>query len=204
MSDSGLYSYSKGFCLVLSGPSGAGKTTIGRLLTNQDSSVVQSISVTTRKMRPDEKDGEDYHFTNPDDFKLKISQGKFLEWVEVYDGIFYGTLHESINKIMSAGKIALMVIDVRGGKVVKKLLPDATLVFLIPPSVDVLAERLKKRGFDTEEEINNRLNQAQAELRCLPDYDYAVENNNDKQQITVDAIFGILGAERCRISRWEH
>ena len=205
MSDSAPYDApaSKGFCLVLSAPSGTGKTTIGQLLTAGDSSIVRSISMTTRPRRRNETDGEDYYFTNWDDFKAKIIQGEFLEWAEVYDGVLYGTPRASVERIIRSGGVALLVIDVQGGRAVKAIFPEAVLVFLVPPSLDSLAGRLKKRGLETEDQIQKRLKKAKAEMKYLPAYDYGVDNNDGKQQETVDAIRGIIAAERCRISRWE-
>ncbi len=205
MSDSVPYgpSASKGFCLVLSAPSGTGKTTIGQLLTAGDSSIVRSISMTTRPKRSKEKDGEDYYFTTPDDFKTKIRQGAFLEWAEVYDGLLYGTPREAVKWIIGSGDVALLVIDVQGGRAVKAIFPEAVLVFLIPPSLDSLASRLRERGLETEDQIQSRLKKAKAEMRYLPAYDYGVDNDDGKQQETVDAIRGIIAAERRRINRWE-
>lgn len=205
MSDLTSYSHTitKGFCLVLSAPSGTGKTTIGQLLTARDPSVQKSISMTTRSKRPNEKYGEDYYFTTPDDFKAKINQGNFLEWAEVYDGVLYGTPRGAVQEIIQSGNIALLVIDVHGGRAVKAIFPEAVMVFLIPPSLDSLTRRLKRRGLESEEEMQERLDKAHSELRYLPAYDYGVENDDGKQQKTVDAICGIIAAERRRITRWE-
>ncbi len=205
MSDAVPYgpSASRGFCLVLSAPSGTGKTTVGQLLTSGDSSIVRSISMTTRPRRSNEKDGEDYYFTAPDDFKTKIRQGAFLEWAEVYDGVLYGTPREAVQRIIRSGEVALLVIDVQGGRAVKAIFPEAVLVFLIPPSLDSLASRLRQRGLETADQIQNRLKKANAEMRYLQAYDYGVDNDDGKQQETVDAIRGIIAAERRRINRWE-
>ncbi len=205
MSNSAPYgpSASKGFCLVLSAPSGTGKTTVGELLTAGDATIVRSVSMTTRPMRSTEKDGEDYYFTSPDDFKTKILEGAFLEWAEVYDGVLYGTPREAVERIIRSGDVALLVIDVQGGRAVKAIFPEAVLVFLIPPSLDRLSKRLKQRALETEDEIRNRLNKVHTEMRYLPAYDYGIDNDDGKQQQTVDAIRGIIAAERRRISRWE-
>ena len=194
---------SKGFCLVLSAPSGTGKTTVGELLTAEDSTIVRSVSMTTRSKRPNEKDGEDYRFVNADEFKAKIRQGAFLEWAEVYDGVLYGTPRDTVERVIQSGDVALLVIDVQGGRAVKAIFPEAVLVFLIPPSLDCLSRRLKQRGLETDDQIHRRLSKARAEMKYLPAYDYGVENDDGKQQLTVDAIRGIITAERRRISRWE-
>ena len=194
---------SKGFCLVLSAPSGTGKTTVGELLATGDSTIVRSISMTTRTKRPNEKDGVDYHFVSADEFKAKIRQGAFLEWAEVYDGVLYGTPRETVERVIRSGDVALLVIDVQGGRAVKAIFPEAVLVFLVPPSLDSLSKRLKRRGLETDEQIRKRLIKARAEMKYLPAYDYGVDNEEGKQQSTVDAIRGIIAAERRRISRWE-
>lgn len=205
MSDFGTpgRSDSKGFCLVLSAPSGTGKTTVGELLTAEDSTIVRSVSMTTRSMRPNEQDGVDYRFVSADEFKAKIRQGAFLEWAEVYDGVLYGTPRDTVEQVIRSGDVALLVIDVQGGRAVKAIFPEAVLVFLIPPSMDCLSRRLKQRGVETDDQIHRRLIKARTEMKYLPAYDYGVENDDGKQQLTVDAIRGIITAERRRISRWE-
>lgn len=205
MSDFGTpgRSDSKGFCLVLSAPSGTGKTTVGELLTAEDSTIVRSVSMTTRSKRQNEKDGVDYRFVSADEFKAKIRQGAFLEWAEVYDGVLYGTPRDSVERVIRSGDVALLVIDVQGGRAVKAIFPEAVLVFLIPPSLDCLSRRLKQRGLETDDQIRRRLIKARTEMKYLPAYDYGVENDDGKQQLTVDAIRGIITAERRRISRWE-
>jgi len=196
-------SASQGFCLVLSAPSGTGKTTVGELLTTGDTSIVRSVSMTTRAKRPNEKDGVDYHFVSPGEFKAKIRQGAFLEWAEVYDGVLYGTPREAVEGVIRSGDVALLVIDVQGGRAVKAIFPEAVLVFLVPPSLDSLSRRLKQRGLETDEQIRKRLIKARTEMKYLPAYDYGVANDEGMQQSTVDAVRGIIAAERRRISRWE-
>lgn len=193
----------RGFCLVLSAPSGTGKTTIGELLTAGDSTIVRSVSMTTRKKRANERDGIDYQFVSAEEFKEKIRRGVFLEWAEVYDGVLYGTPRDAVERIIRDGGVALLVIDVQGGRAVKAIFPEAVLVFLIPPSLDSLSRRLNQRGLETDHQIRKRLDKARTEMKYLPAYDYGVDNEEGKQQSTVDAIRGIITAERRRISRWE-
>ena len=159
--------------------------------------------MTTRTKRSNEEDGVDYHFVSTDEFKAKIRQGTFLEWAEVYDGVLYGTPRETVERVIRSGAVALLVIDVQGGRAVKAIFPEAVLVFLVPPSLDSLSRRLKQRGLETDEQIQKRLIKARTEMKYLPAYDYGVDNDEGKQQSTVDAIRGIIAAERRRISRWE-
>lgn len=192
----------KGFCLVLSAPSGTGKTSISRLLLASDPAITRSISMTTRSPRSDEADGRDYHFTTPDGFRAMIAAGAFLEWAEVH-GDLYGTPHSLIEQIIDKGRIALLVIDVKGGQAIKSIFPDAVLVFLMPPSLKNLEQRLRARGTESDAVIEKRLNEAQFELQYVSEYTYGIVNEEGRQQQTVDAIRAIVTAERCRISRWE-
>lgn len=192
----------KGFCLVLSAPSGTGKTSVSRLLLASDPAITRSISMTTRSPRADEADGRDYHFTAPNEFRTMIAAGAFLEWAEVH-GDLYGTPRSLIEQIIEQGCIALLVIDVKGGQSVKSIFPDAVLVFLIPPSLENLEQRLRARGTESDAVIEKRLNEAQVELQYVTDYTYGIVNEEGRQQQTVDAIRAIVTAERCRISRWE-
>ena len=173
------------------------------MLTAEDPTIVRSVSMTTRSKRPNEKDGVDYHFVSADAFKAKIHQGDFLEWAEVYDGVLYGTPRDAVEGVIRSGDVALLVIDVQGGRAVKAIFPEAVLVFLIPPSLDCLSRRLKQRDLETDDQIRRRMTKARTEMKYLPAYDYGVDNQEGKQQLTVDAIRGIITAERRRISRWE-
>ena len=193
---------STGFCLVLSAPSGTGKTTISDSLLASDASIVRSISMTTRPRRTHEEEGEDYYFATPDRFKALIEEGEFLEWADVH-GYLYGTPRSPIDCIILKGQIALMVIDVQGGQSVKSISPETVLVFLIPPSMDSLSNRLRQRRTEPEEMIQIRLKNAKVEMQHLPHYTYGVVNEDGKPQEAVDAIRAIISTERCRISRWE-
>ena len=191
-----------GFCIVLSAPSGTGKTTIARALLEADTTIERSISMTTRARRSHEIDGEDYIFTTEPMFRSLIDQGQFLEWAEVHSDL-YGTSRASVETIIRDGRIALMVIDVQGGQSIKTVFPDAVLVFLMPPSIESLANRLRKRGTEDESVIQSRLAQAEIEIRYSSQYTYGVVNEDGKKQQAVDQIHAIIAAERCRINRWE-
>ncbi len=191
-----------GFCIVLSAPSGTGKTTIARALLEADTTIERSISMTTRARRSHEIDGEDYIFTTEPMFRSLIDQGQFLEWAEVHSDL-YGTSRASVETIIRDGRIALMVIDVQGGQSIKTVFPDAVLVFLMPPSIESLANRLRKRGTEDESVIQSRLAQAEIEIRYSSQYTYGVVNEDGEKQQAVDQIHAIIAAERCRINRWE-
>ena len=191
-----------GFCLVLSAPSGTGKTTVSKSLLDSDTTIVRSVSMTTRPRRPNEEEGKDYAFTTTEHFNVLIEEGGFLEWAEVH-GCLYGTPRLPIEQIIRKGDIALLVIDVHGGQRVKSIFPDAVLVFLVPPYMDSLSNRLRKRRTESEETIQTRLEDAKVEMKYLPHYTYRVVNEDGKSQKAIDTIRAIITTERCRISRWE-
>ncbi|MBT5872022.1 MAG: guanylate kinase [Candidatus Latescibacteria bacterium] len=191
-----------GFCLVLSAPSGTGKTTIAQALLESDPHVKRSISMTTRASRTGEVDGEDYIFTTQSSFRTMVEEGGFLEWAQVHSD-YYGTPSAPVKDTINSGGISLLVIDVQGGQSVKAIFPDAVLVFLVPPSMESLERRLNARGTDDESVIRKRLSQAETELGYLAEYTYGVVNEDDQQEKTVAKIQSIIAAEHCRVNRWE-
>lgn len=184
--------------LVVSGPSGVGKTVICRELLEADSTLVRSISATTRPPRPEEMDGVDYVFWDEDRFRRGIEKGEFLEWAEVY-GHLYGTPRQPIEQHLAEGMSPVLNVDVQGGRSVKRLRPDAVLVFLVPPSAAELEARLRGRGTDPEDVIEGRLATAVLEMKEWVHYDYLVAN--DELGVAVAAVQAILRAERARVSR---
>lgn len=166
--------------IVFSAPSGSGKTTIVRhLLEQTDLPLAFSISATTRAPRGAEKEGEDYYFLSPEAFKSKIEKGEFLEYEEVYPGLFYGTLASEVKRLWNENKAVLFDIDVMGGISIKKSFPDETLtVFVQPPSIETLEERLRSRNTDTEETLQIRLSKAQQELDQAQAFDEIVINDD--------------------------
>ncbi|GAB4131628.1 guanylate kinase [Thermopirellula anaerolimosa] len=181
--------------VVLSGPSGVGKTTVAeRLLRESPVPLVKSVSATTRPPRPGEVHGVDYFFLTPDEFFRRREAGEFLETAEVFgNGIWYGTLRDSVVRLLQDGKWVLSVIDVQGAIAVRKALPDAVSIFLLPENPTVLLERLRGRGTEDEETVRLRLQRAEEELRLADHYRYRVIN--DRVEDTVARICGILAFE---------
>jgi guanylate kinase len=165
------------FCLVVSAPSGAGKTTIIKKVMEEDDRFDFSISTTTRQKRTGEVEGKSYSFINRDEFKKLIEEDAFIEWAEVH-GNLYGTLKKEIDRIRALGKIPLFDIDVQGGASLKSRLKSSVLIFIIPPSLEVLEQRLRNRKTDSDEQIKIRLANAVGELAHYGIYDYIIVNNN--------------------------
>lgn len=183
----------EGILLVLSSPSGGGKSSICRAVLSADPRMAYSISVTSRRPRGDEVDGSDYHFVSEDEFARLIEQGAFYEWARVH-GNFYGTRRDTIEEKLAQGRDVVMDLDVTGGLNIKKANDKAVLVFVLPPSLQVLEERLRRRNTDCEEVIQQRLINARYEINFAEKYDYAVVNED--LQSTISNIRRILEAER--------
>lgn len=168
----------KGKLIVLSAPSGSGKTTILRHLMNfPELNLEFSISCTTRAPRGEEQNGKDYYFISPEEFKEHIHNGDFVEWEEVYRDNFYGTLKSEVERIWAEGKNVIFDIDVAGGLRIKHKFPEETLaVFVKPPSVDELKRRLKERSTESEDKINMRIAKAHVELATAPQFDKIIKN----------------------------
>lgn len=166
--------------IILTAPSGAGKTTVkSKLLAALTKELSFSVSATTRKIRGNEQEGIDYHFTNEEVFKKLIEKKAFVEWEMVYPGLYYGTTVEEMNRIWSEGKLPVLDIDVKGALNVKKQFGDLVLsIFIEPPSIAVLKERLEKRGTDTAENILTRINKATEELQYKGQFDQVVLNDD--------------------------
>lgn len=188
---------SKGKLLIVAGPSGAGKATLVRALLAADSKVQLSISFTSRAAREGEADGRDYHFVSREEFLAMVNRGEFLEHAEVH-GNLYGTSQKWINDTMAAGQDILLELDVQGAQQVRKLFADAIGIFILPPSSDVLEQRLRGRGTDSEEAILRRLANARGEVARVSEFDYVIVNQHIDE--AVRDIVGIVRAERCRVS----
>ncbi len=188
----------KGLLVVLSGPSGSGKDTILTELEKRERDVKISISMTTRKPREWEVDGIHYYFVNEDFFKRKIEEGQILEYAQ-YGNSFYGTPKNPVDTWLSEGKTVILKIEVQGAEKIRKLYPDSVSIFLMPPSMKVLEERLRKRESEDDDEVARRLSSAVGEIRKSVDYDYYVVN--DVVNYAVSDICAIIQAEKQRTSR---
>lgn len=168
-----------GKLIILSAPSGSGKTTIVKSLLTKDFNLEFSISATTRSIRGDEKHGVDYYFLSPDEFREKISSNELLEWEEVYTNKYYGTLKSEVERITAQGKNVVFDVDVIGGLNIKRMFPNNSIaIFIQPPSLEVLKSRLITRAIDEPEVIIQRLNKAKEELNYAKYFDYIVVNND--------------------------
>ena len=186
----------RGLMLVLSSPSGAGKSSISRRLLESDNNLSLSISATSRKRRPGEVEGKDYNFVTPEDFQIMIHENRFLEYAKVFDH-YYGTPAEQVIETLGRGNDILFDIDWQGTQSLKaKARDDLVSVFILPPSYRELEIRLKKRNQDTDQEVAKRMSKAADELSHFPEYDYIVINNDLEE--SVKQIHAILMAERRR------
>jgi len=193
--------YKPHLVIVISGPSGSGKSTVINALCKADETLQLSVSATTRKPRPGEKDGVDYHFLSKAEFEKSIQQGKFLEWAEYGDNL-YGTLKSEIADAREAGKDAILEIEVKGSLDVRdqNLAPARSiLIFIVPPSFAILEKRLRRRDTESESELKQRLDIAKSEVRMIRHYDYWVSNPQGAIKQAVQHIQTIITAERSRI-----
>lgn len=184
--------------VVLSSPSGGGKSTIAHRVLAERPDAGYSVSATTRAPRGTEAEGIAYHFLTPADFEARVQAGEFLEHA-VYNGNRYGTLVAEVRRVTQGGRHVLLDIEVVGARLVRQRFPDAVLIFVVPPSGRVLAERLRGRGTDDERVVAGRLEQALEELAAATEYDYVVVN--DDLEEAVRAVHAILDAEARRTSR---
>ena len=187
----------KNFCIVLSSPSGAGKTSISKRLLQKDRKLALSISCTTRPRRKGEVNKKDYIFISDEDFKKQIKKGKFLEQASVF-GYRYGTLAQTVNNFFKKKRDVLFDIDWQGFQQLKQSGMDVVGIFILPPNKKELIRRLKKRGRDTSEEMKKRMSLAQDEISHFPEYDYVVVNDN--LNLCVSKIQNIINAERFKKS----
>ena len=188
----------RGILIVLSGPSGAGKGTICAALRQQMPNLVYSVSMTTRAPRVGEEEGVSYFFRDKEEFQRLIKEDAFLEYAQVYDN-FYGTPKQHVMDLLSEGKSVILEIDIQGAMQVKERFSEAVFIYIVPPSLDILSNRLRDRGTDAADVIDKRLSKASSELALAHRYDYIVVN--DVLPDAVEKVASILRAEACKIKR---
>ncbi|HTF99455.1 MAG TPA: guanylate kinase [Nitrospirota bacterium] len=186
----------QGLLFVVSAPSGAGKTTLCRAVSSESmDNVTHSISYTTRKPRPGEIDGRDYHFVSPGRFQEMIKAGDFAEWAEVHTNL-YGTSRRVLDDLLSKRLDVILDIDTQGAKQIKQKFESAVYIFIMPPSIEILEERLRNRKSDNEEEIRKRMMRAREEIRDFGMYDYIIVNREFDRALT--ELRSIMTSEHCR------
>jgi guanylate kinase len=188
----------KPFLLVLSAPSGGGKSSIARNLLQGRDDLGYSVSATTRPMREGERDGVDYHFLSREEFVRRRDAGEFLE-TATYGGHLYGTLRSEIERLFAAGRHAVLDIEIEGARQIRASFANSLLVFVLPPSADVLIGRLKGRKTERPEVVRERITRAAEELAAVAEYDYALVNQD--LVVAVAQVAAILDAEARRVSR---
>ena len=189
----------RGLLIVLSGPSGVGKGTVRKaIFESEDNDFQYSISMTTRKMREGEVEGVDYFFRTREEFEELIKNGQMLEYAE-YVGNYYGTPLTYVNETLDKGIDVFLEIEVQGALQVKKKVPDGVFIFLTPPDLDELKDRLVGRGTDSEEVIRQRIERAKEEIALMREYDYAVVN--DEVPLAAERVKRIIEAEHFRVDR---
>lgn len=191
----------KGLLVVVSAPSGCGKdTVIARVLEEMKDDAFLSVSMTTREMRQGEKDGINYYFLSVEEFEENIKNGAMLEYTRYGDN-YYGTPIGPLKKWLEDGKVVFLIIEVEGGENVKRIFPDSKKIFIIPPSLEILENRLRSRGTDSDEAIKARLRIAETELQRAYEYDYIIEN--DILDNAVHDVMSIIRAEQLKIENMQ-
>jgi guanylate kinase len=190
---------SKGKVVIFSAPSGSGKSTLVHFLMDRDSSFGFSVSATNRPARDGEIDGRDYYFLSDNQMKEKIANGDFLEWEQVYEGRYYGTLKSELDRIWSEGKVVVFDVDVKGGINIKNMLKDeAFAIFIMPPSVEELKKRLEGRNTETAESLQQRLARAEMEISKSDNFDTVILND--------DLTLAVNEVEKCireQLRKWD-
>ncbi|MBH0229119.1 guanylate kinase [Halobacillus yeomjeoni] len=188
----------KGILFILSGPSGVGKGTVRKALFEQSTNLRYSISMTTREPREGEVDGVDYFFKSRDEFEKLISEGQLIEHAE-YVGNYYGTPRQYVEQTLEEGKDVFLEIEVQGALKVRENFPQGVFIFLIPPSLEELKDRIVTRGTETEDKVKNRLHAAKEEIEMMDAYDYVVVN--DEIDNAVKKVQSIVASEHCKRER---
>lgn len=192
----------RGLLVVISGPSGVGKGTVRKALFEMPKhNLTYSVSMTTREKRPGEIDGIDYYFVSREEFLKRASEGKFLEHAE-FVGNYYGTPLDKVNERLEDGQEVVLEIEVEGALQVKKKVPDCVMIFIVPPGKEALYQRLRKRGTESEDVIQQRIEKANREFKLAKYYDYIVVN--DEVSNAADRIMAIIRAEHAKTARSIH
>ncbi len=184
--------------IVVSGPSGVGKDATLAKMKEIGIPLHYVVTATTRPMRTGEKEEIDYHFLSEEKFHKLVKEKQFLEWAKVYDN-YYGVLKKEINEALDKGQDVIVKVDVQGATTIKRIAPDAVFIFLMPPSMQELINRLEKRHGKLDDDLNSRLSKTQEEIESLPLFDYVVVTHNDKLDVTVAEINSIITAEKRRV-----
>lgn len=192
--------HKKPLAIVISGPSGVGKDATIANLKKTDDNFHYVVTATTRSKRANETDGVDYYFLSRDDFEKKIRNDDFLEYATVY-GNYYGVLKKEVKHALGKGKDVIIKVDVQGAKTLKKKIPEAVFIFLMPPSIEDLAERLSQRNVDTDKDLEIRLGRAAEEMKMIQMFDYAVMNCKNDLDKTTQIVHAIVTAEKSRVKQ---
>lgn len=191
----------KGLLLVVSGPSGAGKGTICKALLNKNDQIKLSVSATTRKPRNGEVHGVNYFFIEKEEFTKMIENGEFLEYAQIYDN-FYGTPKAAIMECLEKGQDVILEIEMQGAKQIKEVYPEGVFIFVLPPSLEELKNRIVGRGTETQEEIEKRFSCAFEEINQIVNYDYFIVNEDIEK--SVSDVEAIICAEKNKVTRYKN
>ena len=189
----------QGSLIVISGPSGAGKTSVIDALLQSDPALTRSVSATTRPPRPNEINGVNYHFLLPSEFETHLKNDDFVEWTR-YGEYCYGTLKAEIETPLAEGRDLVLEIDVNGARALRSRNYEIISIFILPPSFAMLERRLRQRQTESDQELQQRLAIARSEIAWIKDYDYCVINPDDNIDLAVQGIQHIISAQRCRIN----
>ena len=192
---------SRGILIVISGPSGAGKGTICERLKEQNKNIWLSTSMTTREPRGNEKNGVEYFFVTEEEFKKKIEEDGFLEYAIVHNNKYYGTPKDKIADKLNEGKDVILEIDIQGALEIQEKINDALFIFIMPPSMEILKDRLMKRNTESEDKVLERFKTAYKEINEVTKYNYFVVN--DRIDVAPSKVEAIITAEKCRVDRIE-
>lgn len=190
-----------GSLIIISGPSGAGKGTICNALLKEDNNLSISISMTTREKRASEIDGKDYYFVTKKEFEDNIKKGNFLEYAKVHGDNYYGTPKDKVYELLASGKDVILEIDIQGALKVKEKMAEGIFIFIMPPSMKELRDRLVKRNTESKDKIIERFRNAYKEINEITKYNYVVIN--DEVENAVEKVKAIILAEKCRVDRIE-